>query len=180
MVGKQLINFSFETKCKGRSMKNSNFLNNLPNKIDIIDEPTLIKVYTRGNMNEPPKDLVTKYIPEGNTYDIPRSFITKVNPRGKYIYRENAFLPIENKQRPIVIKYLIQFDLKDNFPIFLIRYKGELSRKLREIKYQIREIEKQEISLIESIILIYEGINLENVEINIPTHAFICYYNYRS
>ena len=161
-------------------MKDSNFLNSLPSKVYIIEEPTLIEVYTRGNMNEPPKDLLKKYIPEGNTYDIPRSFIAKVNLGGKFIYRENALLPIESRQRPIVIKYLIQLDLKDNFPIFLIRSNGEISRKLREIKYQLSEIEKQEISLSELIILMYEGINLENIEINLPTHAFICHYNYRS
>ncbi len=161
-------------------MKDSNFLKSLPSRFDIIDKPTFIEVYTRGNLNEPPKDHEKKYIPEGNSYDIPRSFVVNVNLSSKYIYRENALFPVEYRQRPIVIKYLIQFDLKDNFPIFVIKSKGEISRKLREIKYQVQEFENQKTSLSEVIILMYYDINIEKVDVNLPMHAFICYYNYNS
>lgn len=160
-------------------MKDSDFHKSLPNKINITDEPTLIKVYTRGKLNEQPKDVMEKYIPEGNSDDIPRSFVSKANLGPKYIYRENAFLPIEHRQRPIVIKHLIQFNLYDNFPIFVIKSRGEISRKLREIKYQVREIKNQEISLTELIILMHESIDPEKIEIDFPMHAFICSFDYK-
>ena len=161
-------------------MKDNDLTKSLPCKIDIIDRPTLVKVYSRGFLNEPPKDITEKYIPEGNSYDIPRSFAANVNFDSGYIYRETAFLPVEFRQRPIVIKHIIQFDLKENFPIFVIKSKGEISRKLREIKYQIGEIKNRAIQLTELIILVHDDIDTKIVELNLPMHAFICSFNYKA
>ncbi len=148
----------------------------LPKSFEIISEPTLIGVYSRGKIDEDPKDYQKKYVPEGTIYDIPRSFITSSNLASDCIYRETSFLHPPLRQRPIVLKFLVQCSKADNFPIYVIESKGEISRRLKEISSQTEEIERMGLEVSWLIILTNEKILPVVRKLQFPSNTFISYY----
>lgn len=160
-------------------MNNGHIEEILPNTFTVISEPTIISVYTRGTLDGAPKDVMKRYIPENSIDDIVRSFIAKSKLSEEYFYRENVFLQPAIRQRPIVIKYLIQHKDGNNFPIYVIRTKGDISRKLREIRYHLSEIIGGGFPLTSLIVLINKSLISQITYLKFPMHAFICSFDYR-
>jgi hypothetical protein len=154
------------------------FIKSLPKLIKIVNKsnPQLITVYRRGNIFESPKDNFKVYIPENNKYDIPRSFVTYLTNNITFIYREYVSIDLITKQRPIIIKYMIELYNKNTYLIFLITKNADIRAKHDEIEIYIETLKEEQIKISGIIIII--NINLKDNIKNIkwPLKPFIIFY----
>lgn len=160
---------------------NKVIMKELPRTFNIISEsnPILIKVYKRGSFEGLPIDETKTYVPEGTSEDIPRSFIANIPEPDRWTYRENVFLEINLRQRPVVLKYVLQKSPVDKLLIYTISKAGDLRRKVKEIDFHLTAIKRKGLQVSGLIILIPEDMLNKIADINWHVDAFISLYSYR-
>ena len=151
-----------------------------PEQFDIVRETQLIKVHTRGTINSDPIDISNVYIPEGKNIDVPRSFASSIRNITDIRYRETVFIDVEEKQRPLRIKYMIDcLSNKRRWLIQIIRSLGNIRRKIFEVDYQLNHIKRLGIEITGVILLVASDIpteKLTHIIEAIETPVFISIY----